>query len=686
MPVSPSVQTTVEKLVSTAQIKVLGIDLLKNDSEAVLLIAAIRAFGNEHSGFIYISPSRARSTKRPPDIVLCHPNVGLLIIEAKGHPITEIKGIEAGTMLVSYQNRVKPTSIIRQLEDQMYEIESDVLKVVRDRSAMPLINCMVALPNVSEDDWRDRKYNECFPCAQLLFKEQLVDHTRLKKRVDSLVIESLARSGRSVVLSPQHVVAILRVFGNSDVINDNRTVRVEVPEQKLGGVVDEFQMRDSFLSEEQKEMIRLTVDGFPRVVRGVAGSGKTVVLAELVARYLYRKLPAFDNLLLPEADVSIAVTCFNQTLVDFLKRKIQTAYKMQTLVEEVPSSVLLVTHLNQLMWSIIKHRHWPLTYISIDEADADKRARMYRAQIKAFAERNPQAYQALCFDALFVDEGQDFEQEEFRLLLDLVNTHPRTGEKTIVIFYDDAQDLYGRPRPIWKDVGINVVGERSKVMRTCFRNSRQVVELAFNILLGSQAPKTQQVQTRTYADVPYLKQYELIEESDDYFHVRFAERDDLMPIVKEFATHNEEIEWVARELVRLIQEEEVRPEDILILFSSKSVVNWVRLKQLVNAQLPKLQFIQPFLNLEDKNHYIFRPGYLTLSTVHGAKGYDAAIVFVIGTDRFGTDKIGRATFYVAATRAKLLLYITGWEQGKKLLAEAQAIKEKMERLAGNYSK
>lgn len=58
---------------------------------------------------------------------------------------------------------------------------------------------------------------------------------------------------------------------------------------------------------------------------------------------------------------------------------------------------------------------------------------------------------------------------------------------------------------------------------------------------------------------------------------------------------------------------------------------------------------------------------------------DVAVVFVIGADRFGIDKPGRTTFYVAATRAKLVLYITGVEQGKKLLAEAQAVGKRVEK-------
>jgi hypothetical protein len=104
-------------------------------------------------------------------------------------------------------------------------------------------------------------------------------------------------------------------------------------------------------------------------------------------------------------------------------------------------------------------------------------------------------------------------EKEFQLLLSLIRPHPETGDKSIVIFYDDAENLYARPRPTWSQIGINVVGGgRSRVMKECFRNSREIVEFAFNVLLGSRAPAEEKVQAREYADVTYLKENGLVEE------------------------------------------------------------------------------------------------------------------------------------------------------------------------------
>jgi superfamily I DNA/RNA helicase len=171
----------------------------------------------------------------------------------------------------------------------------------------------------------------------------------------------------------------------------------------------------------------------------------------------------------------------------------------------------------------------------------------------------------------------------------------------------------------------------------------------------------------------YLKERGLVEEVGDHVRVGFAEREGNKPIIKAFDQDVEELTWLCQEITRLVKEEQVRPEDILLLFYGRAQFDYARLERLLQAQLPDLNFVHPFGDLEDKRTYIFQPGSLTVSTVHGAKGYDAPIVFVLGADRFDCTKEGRAAFYVACTRAKMLLHITGLHRPNTLLWEADAV-------------
>ena len=91
--------------------------------------------------------------------------------------------------------------------------------------------------------------------------------------------------------------------------------------------------------------------------------------------------------------------------------------------------------------------------------------------------------------------------------------------------------------------------------------------------------------------------------------------------------------------------------------------------------IPGLEgFLRPYNNggKGDRDRYIMSSGQLILSTVYGAKGYDAHVVFFMGADLFpatGDENKGRAAFYVAATRAKHLLYVTGVERAKHTLLD-----------------
>jgi superfamily I DNA and RNA helicase len=282
-------------------------------------------------------------------------------------------------------------------------------------------------------------------------------------------------------------------------------------------------------------------------------------------------------------------------------------------------------------------------------------------------------FRTLQFDAIFIDEGQDLVPEEYRLLLKLVKADMQTNEKNLIIFYDDAQNLYGKPRPVWKDIGIDVQrGNRSRIMKECFRNTKEVVELGFNVMLGKQSHDSTAVTMRTYADVNMLRQHDLIEEYDDHFKVKFTKRSFSDPIVIRCSNRAEEKERVASEVINLIYDGQVRPEDILILFDR--IAEYKDLDAIIKSKdkhgLIK-GFIKPYGgNRDDMDRYIFQENHITLSTTKGAKGHDAYLVFLLGADLFSTDSEGRASFYVGATRSKLGLFITGVLAENNLLHEA----------------
>jgi superfamily I DNA and RNA helicase len=259
--------------------------------------------------------------------------------------------------------------------------------------------------------------------------------------------------------------------------------------------------------------------------------------------------------------------------------------------------------------------------------------------------------------------------EPFRLSK-LVKIDLKTGEKSLIIYYDDAQNTYARTRPVWKTIGIDVQrGDRSKIMKNCLRNTQEILSLGFNVLLGKQSLDCINVSNRTFADIQTLKHYNLIEETESFFRIKFAEQHGNKPLVYPFSSRESEKEWVAQELVRLIRMEHVKPEEILIQFDGEK--GYEDLEEYIRRHLGPNEiagFVRPYYgNRVDQDKYIFRENHITISTTRGAKGYDSGVVFLIGVDNFAGDNVGRASFYVGCTRARAALYVSGIITGQDTL-------------------
>lgn len=395
----------------------------------------------------------------------------------------------------------------------------------------------------------------------------------------------------------------------------------------------------------------------------------------MVSRYLNRNSKDLSAM-------RIAVLCFNRTLVAMLRKKLEAAYKEQTKAIRLPSYPRLhVTSFYRFLKALSKEGKCPDPF----EQGITDFSQVSRAFLQEWLE--PSRKNQPLFDAVFVDEAQDLTDDDIRLLWHLTKFNSDTGEKNLIIFYDDAQNLYGRSRPNWKELGIDVQrGDRSKVMRQSFRNTKEIINLAFNLLLGKQADSTA-AGTRSFADVGYLKQHGLLTEYEDIIDVSFTERRFHLPEVKVFSNREDEIAWLVTDICTLIMEEHVRAQDILLIspYNPLKLGYQTLIDKLVKA-LPSEHFIGVALpqNTEEKDKPVFRAKHITISTPHSVKGYDADVVYLIGVDYYNlmpSEKYSpaqsRAAFYVGATRAKSLLFLSGIKTQKaSLLQEAERYLER----------
>ena len=450
------------------------------------------------------------------------------------------------------------------------------------------------------------------------------------------------RSGRRKVWSPEAAAELHRIVKGTAVFYAPRPGRAGAGVGALlGDEIQRLENVDKRPTRTQADIGTRNLRGAHRLFRGVAGSGKSLMLTLNVAHALLDLGPGGRAL----------VCCYNRTLVPFLRQNVEDRHARLTFLP-APGEALTVAHFERVVKALCAAE--PALDTGLDFRRADERAAGTCARFDALPEARRRALQ---YDAVYVDEAQDLRPDEIRLLRRLCRPDA-AGRETFIVFYDNAQNIYGVPTPVWKDLGVDI-GGRTTYLDQCLRNTRQIVELPFNVLVGSHAAEGERVMTRKFADLQSLRERDLIEERGGLFRTKFAPREGPPPELRLFRDRAAESAGVG-ELVRgWVQEQRVLPGDVLVLHTSH------RHHPTLEAELRRAVGNAGQVRRVDAAHGrnkdlpLIDDGVLPMSTLHSAKGYDAPIVVLVGCDRLQRDKEGRAQFYVGATRAKHRLVLTG---------------------------
>jgi hypothetical protein len=275
-------------------------------------------------------------------------------------------------------------------------------------------------------------------------------------------------------------------------------------------------------------------------------------------------------------------------------------------------------------------------------------------------------------DALFIDEAQDMGQNTLKLLFSLVHASEggRETDKSIFIFYDNAQNVYKSGTPKWSELGLDMRG-RSTIMKESFRSTRIISEYAINVLYHLKPDELGE-------DHKELVEQGLLvrREKTRWWEVRFNQIGGPKPVFKEYFSQADfkspdyyEVEFTAlgRELNRLLTVEHVSPMDICILCNKKERVE-PALKKFVIPQLPRRFDLCLFpTDVKQRNE-----SAILVETPHSFKGFDAEIVFIPAVDTFVAKggEILANPLYVAMTRARGVLNISATTKGEHRICEA----------------
>jgi AAA domain/UvrD-like helicase C-terminal domain/Nuclease-related domain len=540
---------------------------------------------------------------RHPDFTIVGPDLGLVILEVKDWRLNGIVEITADEIRLRHpQGPLALPNPVRQVRDYMLRTVDALKRRPRLRAAERLCcgwGYGVLLPNLTREEIQHPSLfgpslEEALGPGLVLTGEDLAPGV-LQSRLRALIPAfGLARGH----LQPEQVDEIRSVLH---------------PEIRIGwGASNDEIVR--VMDREQERLARTLGDGH-RLLRGVAGSGKTIALV-CRARYLRAQHPEWRLL----------VVCFNRVLADSLRAAIA-----DDRVEVLTFHAWCGRQLSEAGLEAPpppgRGKQWDDYWVET----------MPRLLSQAFDTARVVAAQ---YQAILIDEGQDFADDWYRVLLRALDP----DANRLFIAFDSSQNIYRR-RISWRSLGIQVVGH-TRVLRRNYRNTGPILAAAYPLIRDLDASQADPGELTSELIVPDQA-------------LRSGPAPELTCLDSAEAVRRHARDWIAARLAR-----GVAPAEILVLGHSRpgmqKLAAWLCAESIAASFLPDGR----------------ADGTVSISTIHSSKGLDAGHVLIVnvhGLDGLGTEEEARRLLYIAMTRARDELCISSARPSRIMDEVARAV-------------
>lgn len=460
----------------------------------------------------------------------------------------------------------------------------------------------------------------------------------------------------------------------------------------------------SCLDKHQSKAVIETVEGVQRI-RGLAGSGKTIVLALKVA-YLYTMYE----------EKVIAVT-FNSRALKGQFIQLITNFIIENTNEEPDWDRIRIIH----AWGSRNSEGLYFNFCRVNNITCYD----YNDACRKFG-RNELAFDRVCqeaietvvdpkplYDVILVDEAQDFSKYFLRMCYMSLPKESRM----LVYAYDELQSLDNKsvdtPEEIFGQTGgkPNVVLDNSNgkaediVLSKCYRNSRPVLITAHSLGFGIYREREAREETalvqlfedkKLWEDIGYtvkeggIKDGEFVtlyrtDENSPVFLENHSPVDDLIQFRK-FDTAEQEAEWIVNDIERNLKEEELRYQDIMIIHPdprvTKSYVSHIRI------MLMERNIRSHIVGVQTTPDDFFQEESIAVSQIYRAKGNEAAMVYLVNADlcaRGVNLSRKRNILFTAITRSKAWVRVSCLKENMELLMkEYEEVREKNYQLQFRY--
>ena len=628
--------------------------------------------------------------RKEPDILIADDELGLIVIEVKSIRIEQLVDIQGHRW--QYRNfYTQSGNPYQQAEKQLYALleYSDREPLLKQQVTARAI---VALPSIERVQWQARGFERLPSSPPILFREDLNDC--------SSIINSIGKTSPVVLgetLTETQWELLLALLGGTPLYrSEYRRLPCTVDSRRHA--IQQVRSRLSQLDLQQEKIAKQIPDGM-QSIRGIAGSGKTILLCQKAA-LMSVKYPQWQ----------IALVFFSRSLYDSITQQVDKwirYYTQDRVTYNSRESNLKILH----AWG---SKQQPGFYSSLCNSVAycplavpfatskKPNEALAEACVQLLENRTiPQIY-----DAVLIDEAQDLiannwnykNKQPFYWLVYLslrpVNPiHPE--QKRLIWAYDELQSLDSiklpEPREMFgEELGHLVAGQyngqinKTEILSRCYRTPHQVIFVAHVMGMGLLRKKGIITGSLDLEEWQALG-YKIIQHGQQSKRVILAREESNSPnIISKISRENaiafncyisrqQELTALAINIKENLNRDDLQPDrEILITILGAHYNTAPLIKQTatflidrgINIYLPTQSTFNRWDTPHEQRDYnrFWYPGAITISTIHRAKGQEADMVYLIGLDNIAQNESNlylRNQLLVALTRTRAWVNLSG---------------------------
>lgn len=617
------------------------------------------------------------SERREPDFLVVSRKFGIWVFECKGAHLENIREIQGQEWVMQrwYNERMSP---IQQAEDQMFEIKNLVERRRELRGLGLVFDYRVVLPFIKASAWEAAGFAQNPSARGVVLTGDQLARKALRQEIKTHGLAYMPD------LSDEQWETLKGVFRGEVTDREPRSLPDRTPAESPLHLIHAVETRLRLLDEAQERVANEAPEG-PQRIRGLAGTGKTVLLAKRAAR-MHAAHPDWD----------IAFIFYTRSLYQQVRGLIARSFK--ELTGEAPNyDKLRIWHAwgGKDLTGFYREAALAWEQRPLNLGDAQKAVGYSNAATQGFDWACRQLESALgdtvCepfLDAILIDEGQDLPMACYRLAAKALRPPRR-----LYWAYDEAQGIGNLIVPRAADVfGVDPAGkpkvdlsgtytsgiQKAHNLNRCYRTPARVLMAAHAVnmgLLRPQGPLQAVTHKDEWRNLGYRVTGDFSQASvaagrdvvlerdpeacghplDDKAFYRTGTRGDALRVAE--VAHSDAALKGIVEGIRDDLAAGLEPHDLLVVTLPQSKPSAERIRDaLIETG------IDAFVTGDAGDRETFRrTGYVTVSGVYRAKGNEAWKVYASGlhqvtmpaADDPDAELIRRNQAFVALSRARL---------------------------------